>query len=33
MNESNCTKMNTKNKGNIKSEDDRYKRQDKIHEM
>jgi hypothetical protein len=33
MNESICTKMNAKNKGNIKSEDDKNKRQDKIHKM
>jgi hypothetical protein len=33
MNESNCTKMNTKIKGNIKDEDDKNKRQHKIHEM
>ncbi len=33
MNESICTKMSTKNKGNIKGEDDENKRQDKIHEM
>ncbi len=33
MNESICTKMNTKNKGNIKGEDDENKIQGKIHEM
>lgn len=33
MNESNCTKMNTKIKGNIKDEDDKNKRQHEIHEM
>jgi hypothetical protein len=31
MDESICTKMNTKNKGNIKDADDKTK--DKIHEM
>jgi len=33
MNESTCTKMNAKNEGNSKGEDDENKRQDKIHEM